>query len=208
MKFILLVEGDTEKAAVRDFFKRWLDPRLDNRVGIQVVRFQGYAKLVKQLVTKARMHLQGPGCDTVIAVIGLLDLYGPDFYPNHASTAEERYQWAVDHFESQVDRPKFRMFFAVHEFEAWLLSQPSVFPNELRSAIEPKSSHPETVNFDEPPSKVLKSVYRERLNRSYKKTTYGKDLFRRLDPEVAVQRCPRLKSMLETMLQLAKAAGL
>ncbi|MEN6436959.1 MAG: TOPRIM nucleotidyl transferase/hydrolase domain-containing protein, partial [Syntrophobacter sp.] len=39
MKFILLVEGHTEKIALPDFFKRWLDPRLKQRVGIQFVRF-------------------------------------------------------------------------------------------------------------------------------------------------------------------------
>ncbi len=28
MKFVLLVEGETEKKVLAGFFKRWLDPRL------------------------------------------------------------------------------------------------------------------------------------------------------------------------------------
>ncbi|MHB1425063.1 MAG: hypothetical protein ACYC3I_17975 [Gemmataceae bacterium] len=41
-----------------------------------------------------------------------------------------------------------------------------------------------------------------------KKTTYGKQLFSKLDPLVAVSKCPYLKAMLDEMLLLAKAAGL
>jgi len=46
------------------------------------------------------------------------------------------------------------------------------------------------------------------LGRSYKKVTYGKELFDQLSPEIAVQKCPRLKEMLDEMLKLAKTAGL
>ena len=41
MKFILFVEGYTEKKALSDFLKRWIDPKLDQRVGLKVVRFKG-----------------------------------------------------------------------------------------------------------------------------------------------------------------------
>jgi hypothetical protein len=208
MKFVLLVEGDTEKDVAAEFLKRWLDPQLEQRVGIQVVRFKGYAELARKLAAKARMHLDGPKAEDIIAVIGLMDLYGPDFFPSHARTADERYEWGVQHLESEVDRQRFRMFFAVHELEAWLLSQPDVFPREVRSAFPGKIAQPETVDFDQPPAKLLDELYRARLRRSYKKTTYGKDLFARLDPAVAVQKCPRLNEMLNAMLTMARDAGL
>ena len=54
MNFILLVEGDTEKFAIADFLKRWLDPRLEQLVGIKVVRFQGNAQLVRKIASKGR----------------------------------------------------------------------------------------------------------------------------------------------------------
>ncbi len=41
MKFVLFVEGHTEKAAVGPFLKRWLDPQLSSPVGIKTVRFEG-----------------------------------------------------------------------------------------------------------------------------------------------------------------------
>lgn len=40
MKFVLFVEGHTEKQALANFLKRWLDPRLDSHIGFQVVRLE------------------------------------------------------------------------------------------------------------------------------------------------------------------------
>lgn len=42
MKIVLFVEGHTEKKSLPDFFKRWLDPQLPERIGIKVVRFEGW----------------------------------------------------------------------------------------------------------------------------------------------------------------------
>ena len=53
MKFVLFDEGYTEKKSLANFFKRWLDPKLDQRVGIQVVRFEGWQELVKDSPDKA-----------------------------------------------------------------------------------------------------------------------------------------------------------
>ena len=59
MKFVLLVEGRTERDSVAAFLKRWLDPLLNQPIGIQVVAFDGYADLVGKMAIKAKMHLQG-----------------------------------------------------------------------------------------------------------------------------------------------------
>lgn len=142
MKFVLLVEGDTEKLAARDFMQRWLNPQLKKNVGIQVVRFQGYSELLRKIVQKTHAHLDGPRNEDIIAVIGLIDLYGPHFYPSHARTADERYEWGVQHIEKEVDRDRFRMFFAVHEFEAWLLSQPTIFPRTSSPLCPAESPNP------------------------------------------------------------------
>jgi hypothetical protein len=55
---------------------------------------------------------------------------------------------------------------------------------------------------------LLDRIYKQKTRRNYKKRTYGKQLFAKLDPEVAVARCPYLKSMLDEMLKLARAGGL
>lgn len=200
MKFVLFVEGETEKKALPAFFRRWLNPKLSQPIGIQVVKFEGWPELVKDAPTKARMYLQQ---DDVVAVIALLDLYGPTFYPDGRPGADERFEWAKKQLENKVGETRFRQFFAVHEVEAWLLSNPSIFPHEVRRAVEHKSLRPETVNFDEPPSQFLKNVYKQHTGRTYKKVTHGTDLFDKLDPDKAYSRCPHLKQMLDEMLALA-----
>ena len=39
-------------------------------------------------------------------------------------------------------------------------------------------------------------------------TTYGKQLFAKLDPAIATDKCPYLKAMLGEMLEMARAGGL
>ncbi len=207
MKFVLFVEGYTEDKALPKFLKRWLDPRLDKAVGIKVVRFEGWSELVKDAPRKALMHLNEPDKNDIIAVIALLDLYGPTFYPQELQRADERYDWAKKDLEKKVNHPKFLQFFAVHETEAWLLADPDIFPLEVKRAFPAKVANPETVNFDEPPAKLLERLYFLKTARRYKKVTNGKELFSRLDPNVAYGKCPRLKELLDKLLELAEAAG-
>ncbi len=202
MRFILFVEGYTEDKALPKFLKKWLDPKLNNPVGIRTVRFEGWPELVKDAPLKAKLHLNGPYKDDIIAVISLLDLFGPTFYPMEGCNA--RYDWAKHYIEEKVNHPKYFQFFAVHEVEAWLLSQPDLFPLKVKNALPAKIQKPETVNFNEPPAKLLQRLYVKHMNRSYKKIVNGKDLFDNLDPNIAYQKCPRLKELLDKMLELAQ----
>ncbi len=204
MKFILFVEGHTENKAIPSFLKRWLDPQLSKPVGIKAVRFEGWAELVKDSPTKADLYLSR---GSVIAVIALLDLYGPTIYPNDKNTATERYTWAKQHLEGKVDQTDFFQFFAVHEAEAWLLSDPTIFPNSIKTSVQKISKSPEDINNIMPPAKRLNEIYSKQTKRRYKKVTYGKDLFAKLDPTVAYKKCPRLKELLDAMLKIAKDAS-
>lgn len=211
MKFVLFVEGQTERESAASFLKGWLDPQMRQPVGIQVVQFQGHDDLIQNMALKARMHLEGPRRSEIIAVIALLDLYGPTTYPPHATSADERFEWAKPYFESKVQLEKFQIFFAVHEFEAWLLSQPEIFPRSIRDRLPKQINQPETINFDEPPAKLLDRIYKQHVKRGYKKTVDGRQLFdklARLGPAITVDKCPRLKQMLQEMLRLAHDAGL
>ncbi|MBI5527844.1 MAG: DUF4276 family protein [Deltaproteobacteria bacterium] len=206
MKFVLFVEGHTEKKALPDFLRRWLDSKLGGRVGIKVVRFDGWAQLVKDAPTKARMYLEREGTD-VVAVIALLDLFGPKIYPKGRKTADARYSWAKEHLEQQVSCEKFRQFFGVHETEAWLLSDTSIFPPTVAGALRKAAATPEKVDFDLPPARLLDKLYKAKTGRGYKKVTNGKELFGKLDPQKAYAKCPRLREMLDDMLALAREAG-
>jgi hypothetical protein len=208
MKFVMMVEGYTEQKAVPAFLKRWLDPRLSQRVGIQIVRFEGWPQLVDDMQNRALAYLNSPQSTEIIAVIALLDLYGPTCYPAHLDSVEQRLAWATNTLESRVCSERFRVFFAVHEVEAWLLSDPGLFPAPIRKALPVKAQQPETVNFDEPPARLLERLYRERSGRTYKKLTDGTGLFEKLDPQAVYDRCPHFKQMIEDMLQLARRAGL
>lgn len=207
MKFVFFVEGYTEDKLLSAFLRRWLDRHCVPRVGIKTVRFDGWQELRQDVAKKAHLYLGSPGAADIIAVISLLDLYGPTFYPAHLLTADERYAWAKHEIEKEVAHSKFRHFFAVHETEAWLFSQPELFPPEVRGGFPGRHQHPETINFDEPPAKLLDRLYQAKLRRRYKKTTDGKDLFDRLDPETARAKCPRLAEMLDEILSLARAAS-
>lgn len=140
MKFVLFCEGHTEVKALPDFLKRWLDNKLKQPVRVKTVRFNGWKPMWDDLIKnkKPQMYLGDPD---VIGVIALLDLYGPDIYPDNLHDAPERYDWAKKELEGKVNHVKFRQFFAVHEIEAWLLSDPKLFPAKVRSALPAKAQH-------------------------------------------------------------------
>ncbi len=204
MKFILFIEGYTENRVLPKFLKKWLDSKLDNPVGIKTVRFDGWQELVKDAPLKARMHLCGPSKDDIIAIISLLDLYGPTIYPANLTKPEDRYNWGKKEIEKTVGQPKFFQFFAVHEIEAWLLSQPEIFPVKVKDAFPKKIQNPEKVNFGKPPAKMLQDLYNKQISRSYKKIVNGKELFDKLDPEIVYKKCPKFKELMDKMLDLAK----
>lgn len=206
MKFVLFVEGEAEEA-LPAFLKRWLDPRLAPRpVGITHVESAGWGDYHREIAKKVALYLSKNSGSDIIGAIGLIDLYGPDFYPRSQTTPEQRRSWAKKFFEDKVGDPRFRQHFAVHETEAWLLSDPKILPHEVARALPGRCSHPETVNFDEPPGKLLTRLYREKLGRKFKKTVHGANLFASLSPEVAYEKCPSLKALLDDMLALAQPA--
>ncbi|MDW7739932.1 MAG: DUF4276 family protein [Bacillota bacterium] len=203
MYFIIFVEGSTEDKILPDFLTKWLNTKLPEKVSVRTVNFKGYANLYKDVAQKAIMHLNSPQSDEIIAIIGLLDLHGPNFYPEELHTVDEKYLWAKQHLEEQVGSPRFRQHFAVHELEAWLLSDSSLFPVEISLALDEASANPEKVNFNRPPSKLLHDLYLGNLNRTYKKVTEGNKLFTSLDPEKVREKCPYFKVFTDDLLELA-----
>ncbi len=107
MKFVLFVEGHTEKA-LPQFLRRWLNPQLTHPVGIQAVQFDGAADMMKDMEKHAALYLNAPKQD-VIAVIALLDLYGlPLTIPSAQDTLTKQCAWAKRQLEKRVNHPKFK----------------------------------------------------------------------------------------------------
>jgi hypothetical protein len=125
------------------------------------------------------------------------------FYPAERVTAEDRYTWAKQHLEKDVGHPRFRQHFAVHELEAWLLAQPQSLRPEIVKALPASIQRPETVDFNEPPKKLLSRLYRDKLRKPYAELIDGATLFSKLDPETAASKCPYLRALLEDLLKLA-----
>jgi len=203
VKFVVIVEGDMEQTAIGPFLKQWLDPKLTARVGVQTVKLKG-TRFRRDLSKMVEDQLSRDRRNDIIAVIGLCDLYQGADFPSDKTRSDERYAWGIQHFENVVNSERFHMFFAVHETEAWFLSQPDIFPRAVRDKWPKELSQaPEHVDFNNPPSKRLARLY----PRGYRKTTDGTSLLReRLDPVVAREKCPHLKDMLDTMLDLAQNA--
>lgn len=207
MRFVVFTEGETERQVVGSFLRQWFHTQFQENIGVRVVKFEGWADYLKHVEVKARMHLNArPGTDPLIGVIGMLDLYGPTIFPREMHTSEEKYRWGQKYVEQQVGQGKFKQFFAVHEIEAWLLSQPAVFPREIESKLQHIRT-PETINSNEPPAKLLKNLYRRELGKGYKKVVHGKQLFEKLDPEIAYEKCPRLREMLDELARMARESG-
>jgi hypothetical protein len=200
VKIALYVEGQTERH-LPEFLKRWLDPRLPQKIRIYPVLFEGVADYLRHFAGRVARDVNG---GNLAGAIGLIDLYGSGLpYPD--GTAKEKYAWAKQRLEAQVADSRFRQHFAVHETEAWLFSQPDIFPAGIAGGL-PKTPQPETVNFEHPPSYRLRDLYWRKLHRKYRKPIEGSRLFQKLNPEVACARCPHLKLLLEDILAVAKTA--
>lgn len=207
MKFVIFVEGDTEKDVLPSLLKRCLEPELKRNIGIQTVNFHGWANLWREAQKKAEFYLRGAGSSAdIIAVCSILDLYGPDIYPPHLTGAKERSFWAKAKLEKEVNHDRFRHYFAVHESEAWLFSQSSSFPKEAIKDVDDLSAKPEEVNFDSPPKRRLDRIYEHRLKRGYQPRSDGAKLFRMLRPAEVRSRCPIFSAMIDEMIALAQSS--
>lgn len=205
MKFLLFVEGRTEKRVVADFIKRWLDPRLSAPVGISVIQFKGFGEYLQEIKDRVELHLTSRNQAEIIAAIGLIDLYGPGIFPAGLSFSEKA-AWGKIHFEQLVGNARFRQHFAVHETEAWLLAHREILPQEVRESLPATCARPEAVNFNAPPSHLLARLYHHRLNRPYRKVIDGKNLFLRCSPERVAALCPHFGRLLTELEALAQQA--
>ena len=203
MKIVLLVEGETEKSVLPGFLQRWLKGKIEPLPAIMAVNTKGCDNHVKDCAKKASLHLTAPD---VLAVIGLLDLHGPA-YPGHCATVDQKRAYLRDRLEKEVGSPNFRQHFAIHELEAWLFSDPDIFPAEVKRALTKKTARPEALCDNDLPSKLLGRLYQETIKKDYKKRAHGAELFAKLDPDRAAAKCPALAALLDDLLKFASPAN-
>ena len=54
---------------------------------------------------------------------------------------------------------------------------------------------------------MLKALYKSGGQTGYKKRVIGSKLLRNLDADIACEKCPQLKLLLDTLLEIAEGAG-
>jgi hypothetical protein len=207
VKIVLFVEGETEAKCLPPLVRRWLDRCCTDRVGVTAVKFDGWADYTDHIQRKVEFHLGPNRAPDLLGGIGVLDLYGPTFYPPNVVGANDRKLWAKTMLEQKVGNPLFRQHMAVHELEAWLLSHPDIFPRDIATAIRNKVVNPETVNFNTPPAKFLDKLYWEKARRTYRKIIDGSHLFAQLDLDVPRRECASLRQLLDDAVALACPAA-
>ncbi len=218
MKVHLFVEGDLEQRVLPGFFTRWLLARgFSQAPEIPTPHnFHDIGKFVNEIGESAGGFLRKVDPNEQVAAIGIADLKDPidhAFFPPDVTTVQERYDYGVKKIQKEVGDSRFRMYFSVHEFEAWLLAEPGLFPAPIAEALAGIAVPPEAVNFNETPAKLLTRLFKEavrkgELKHPYRKIGHGVRYFNQLDPEIAYAKCPYLKRLLDDLLALAQEAGL
>ncbi len=198
---MILVEGATEKAllpALRRFLERHLSGKMPR---LQARSFDGRLPKEKVLQRWVKLLLQ-TSADHVIA---LSDVYtGSDDFFDAADAKAKMKRWVGK-------EKRFHAHVALHEFEAWLLP----FWIDIKKNFVPDSDReapgqaPESVNHDRPPSRHLEDLFRSgSKDLRYSKVIHARKILEFADLTVAINACPELKALVNTILTLAGGAPL
>ena len=190
MKITLIVEGSTEKAFL-PHLRNYLRPRLVNG-GMPILDPYPYngsipkGDKLKREVARLLSDRRSPS-DHVIALTDVYTGANPPDFSDAADAKAKMRQW-VGH------EPKFHPHAAQFEFEAWLLPY---LPQILNGR------NPEQVNHNNPPSHRIKDALRRGQGRyNYVKPRDTNRILDKEDLNKAIQQCPELKSLVNTILSI------
>jgi hypothetical protein len=196
---ILLVEGATE-TALKHRLKALLDMQAEreNQPKVKLHTKDIMTLNEDKLRRRIRLELRNP---QVEAVVGLIDVY-----PEFTSAVE-----AKDFLLRAADgEPRFYAHAAQYEVEAWLLPYWDEICRRIGVKQKSPGQHPEEVNLENPPSKRLAKLYQltKPRRRKYVKTIEMTAILHDKDLTIAANRCPELKSLLNTLLKLGNLTPL
>ena len=189
MKITLIVEGSTEKAFL-PHLRNYLQPRLADRMPI-LDPYPSNGSIpkgdkLKREVARLLSDRRSPS-DHVIALTDVYTGANPSDFSDAADAKAKMRQW-VGH------EPKFHPHAAQFEFEAWLLPY---LPQILNGR------NPEQVNHNNPPSHRIKDALRRGQGRyNYVKPRDTNRILDKEDLNKAIQQCPELKSLVNTILSI------
>ena len=198
MKITLIVEGSTEKAFL-PHLRNYLRPRLVNG-GMPILDPYPYngsipkGDKLKREVARLLSDRRSPS-DHVIALTDVYTGANPPDFSDAADAKTKMRQW-VGH------EPKFHPHAAQFEFEAWLLPYWRRI-QELAGGHNQAApvGNPEKINHNNPPSQLIKNILRRGQGRyNYVKPRDANRILDKADLNIAIQQCPELKSLVNTIL--------
>ena len=199
MKISLIIEGKTEKAFIpklREYLQTLLPGKMPVLHSVpQNGRIPSGDKLDK-LVDNLLRQGRNPA-DHVIALT--------DVYPDYVSAADARLKLR----QSVRNKEHFHAHAAQYEFEAWLLPYWYRIQQMAEGNPPPPHGDPERVNHSRPPSHRIKQA----LSQGRRRFDYVKDrdadrILKDQDLNVAIQRCPELKSLVNTILGICRVQAI
>ena len=187
MKISLIIEGKTEKAFIPKL-REYLQTLLPGNMPILHSVSQRGGDKLDRLVDNLLRQGKNPA-DHVIALT--------DVYPDYADAADAKAKMR----QSVKNRSRFHAHAAQYEFEAWLLPYWGRIQQLANHNQSTPGRAPEQVNHQNPPSSRIKDILRRGNNRyDYVKDRDAGRILENADLNVAIQQCPELKSLVNTIL--------
>lgn len=199
MRIVLLVEGQTERAFL-PVLRSYLASKLLGRMpkldpwpyhGLIPTRDK-LRRVVEDALTRR------PIADAVIA---LTDVYtGTREFVDAEDAKAKMRAWvgANERFYPHV---------ASYDFEAWLLPYWSTIQKLAKHNMSAPSGPPERVNHDRPPAYRIKEIFERGTCRdSYVKPRDALRILKENSLSVAVEACPELQALVNTIMALAGGA--
>lgn len=202
MRIVMLVEGQTEKVFL-PHLRAFLMPRLAGRMPrLEPLPYDG--RIPKQDKLKAAVRrLLRDRQRAADAVIALTDVYtGSDDFADAADAKRKMREWVGD-------EPRFYPHAAQYDFEAWLLPYWDRIQTLAKTQRPPFARQPEQVDHGRPPAHRLQELFRQSpRGRHYVKTRDAGRILRDQDLMVAVNACPELKALVNTILTVCDGKSL
>ena len=201
MKIAIIVEGKTERVFIphlREYLKRNLHgvmPRFDpSPYDGRIPKGDELRRVVEKLLTGSRAS------DHVIALTDVYTGTIPHDFLNAADAKARMRDWVGT-------EPRFHPHAAQYDFEAWLLPYWPTIQRLARHNRKPPSGAPETVNHNKPPAYHLNEIFEIGGCRdSYVKPRDAGRILRENDLSIAINCCPELKALVNTILSLCGEA--
>lgn len=196
MKIALIVEGKTERIFL-PHLRSFLRPRLQSMPNIDVFPYkhqiptgEALRKAVGGLLTGRQQS------DHVVALTDVYTGAIPLLFSDAADARSKMRQWVGIN-------QRFHPHAAQYEFEAWLLPYwPRIQQLAKHNQSAPRGN-PERINHNNPPSSRLKEIFRRGEGRDdYSKVRDAGRILEHADLNVAIQQCPELKSLVNTILRI------